>query len=128
MVGMNAIEDGPMIYAEHAKYKYHFDADYTAWDSTQNREIMLESFNIMCKLTANPSLAAVVAQDLLSPSEMDVGDYVISVKDGLPSGFPCTSQVNSINHWIYTLCALSEVTGLAPDVLQSQSYFSFLWR
>nr|QVJ79529.1 nonstructural polyprotein [Norovirus GI] len=124
-VGMNAIEDGPMIYAEHAKYKYHFDADYTAWDSTQNREIMLESFNIMCKLTANPSLAAVVAQDLLSPSEMDVGDYVISVKDGLPSGFPCTSQVNSINHWIYTLCALSEVTGLAPDVLQSQSYFSF---
>ena len=71
---MNAIEDGPLIYAEHAKYKYHFDADYTAWDSTQNREIMLESFNIMCKLTANPSLAAVVAQDLLSPSEMDVGD------------------------------------------------------
>nr|APA31975.1 polyprotein [Norovirus Hu/USA/2011/GI.P7_GI.7/CS5567] len=124
-VGMNAIEDGPLIYAEHAKYKYHFDADYTAWDSTQNREIMLESFNIMCKLTADPSLAAIVAQDLLSPSEMDVGDYVISVKDGLPSGFPCTSQVNSINHWIYTLCALSEVTGLAPDVLQSQSYFSF---
>nr|AHV83750.1 ORF1 [Norovirus Hu/GI/Amsterdam/2/1995] len=124
-VGMNAIEDGPLIYAEHSKYKYHYDADYTAWDSTQNREIMMESFNIMCKLTANPSLAAVVAQDLLSPSEMDVGDYVISVKDGLPSGFPCTSQVNSINHWILTLCALSEVTGLSPDVIQSQSYFSF---
>nr|QJC14597.1 nonstructural polyprotein [Norovirus GI] len=124
-VGMNSIEDGPLIYAEHSKYKYHFDADYTAWDSTQNRQIMTESFSIMCRLTASPELASVVAQDLLAPSEMDVGDYVIRVKEGLPSGFPCTSQVNSINHWLITLCALSEVTGLSPDVIQSMSYFSF---
>ena len=124
-VGMNTIEDGPLIYAEHAKYKNHFDADYTAWDSTQNRQIMTESFSIMSRLTASPELAEVVAQDLLAPSEMDVGDYVIRVKEGLPSGFPCTSQVNSINHWIITLCALSEATGLSPDVVQSMSYFSF---
>nr|prf RNA dependent RNA polymerase [Norwalk virus] len=103
----------------------HFDADYTAWDSTQNRQIMTESFSIMSRLTASPELAEVVAQDLLAPSEMDVGDYVIRVKEGLPSGFPCTSQVNSINHWIITLCALSEATGLSPDVVQSMSYFSF---
>nr|QHH18437.1 nonstructural polyprotein [Norovirus GI] len=124
-VGMNSIEDGPMIYAEHAKYKNHFDADYSAWDSTQNRQIMTESFAIMCRLTASPELASVVAKDLLAPSEMDVGDYIIRVKEGLPSGFPCTSQVNSINHWLITLCAMSEVTGLSPDVIQSQSYFSF---
>ncbi|BAC11812.1 polyprotein [Norwalk-like virus] len=124
-VGMNSIEDGPMIYAEHARFKNHFDADYSAWDSTQNRQIMTESFSIMCRLTATPELASVVAKDLLAPSEMDVGDYIIRVKEGLPSGFPCTSQVNSINHWLITLCALSEVTGLSPDVIQSQSYFSF---
>ena len=33
--------------------------------------------------------------------------------------------MNSINHWLITLCAMSEVTGLSPDVIQSQSYFSF---
>nr|ULF99769.1 MAG: nonstructural polyprotein [Norovirus sp.] len=124
-IGMNAIEDGPVIYQKHAQYKYSFDADYSAWDSTQQREIMRHSLSIMTKLTAEPELAQVVAEDLLKPSQLDVGDFLVAVHEGLPSGFPCTSQVNSINHWILTLCALSEVTNLDPDVVQANSYFSF---
>nr|WRK27518.1 nonstructural polyprotein [Norovirus GIII] len=124
-IGMNAIEDGPVIYQRHSNYKYSFDADYSAWDSTQQREIMRLSLDIMTKLTAEPELARVVAEDLLKPSHLDVGDFLVAVHEGLPSGFPCTSQVNSINHWILTLCALSEVTNLDPDVVQANSYFSF---
>nr|QYV43524.1 nonstructural polyprotein [Norovirus GIII] len=124
-IGMNAIEDGPVIYQKHSQFKYSFDADYSAWDSTQQREIMRRSLSIMTKLTAEPELAQVVAEDLLKPSHLDVGDFLLAVQEGLPSGFPCTSQVNSINHWILTLCALSEVTNLAPDVVQANSYFSF---
>ncbi|UGA85771.1 nonstructural polyprotein [Norovirus GVII] len=124
-VGININEDGPLIFERHARYKNHIDADYSAWDSTQQRVVMEAALKIMNKFSPRPDLAAVVAQDLLAPSQLDVGDYVVRVSEGLPSGVPCTSQLNSIMHWLTTLVALSEATGLNPDVVQANSCFSF---
>ncbi|AII73758.1 polyprotein [Sapporo-HK299 virus] len=124
-VGMNMNEDGPIIFDKHAKYKYHYDADYSRWDSTQQRCILSAAMEVMVKFSAEPELAQVVAEDLLAPSQLDVGDFVVSVQEGLPSGVPCTSQWNSIAHWIITLSAMSEVSGLSPDVIQAHSCFSF---
>ncbi|AWI67137.1 nonstructural polyprotein [Bat norovirus] len=124
-VGININEDGPIIFEQHARYHYHMDADYTRWDSTQQRAVMAEALDIMVKFSAEPELATIVAQDLAAPSHLDVGDFVVSVAEGLPSGTPCTSQLNSIMHWLYTLCAMADVTGLDPDVIQANSVFSF---
>nr|QLC45976.1 nonstructural polyprotein [Norovirus GIX] len=124
-VGMNMNEDGPIIFDKHAKYKYHYDADYSRWDSTQQRSILSAAMEVMVKFSAEPELAQVVAEDLLAPSQLDVGDFVVSVQEGLPSGVPCTSQWNSIAHWIITLSAMAEVSGLSPDVIQAHSCFSF---
>nr|BAF38402.1 polyprotein [Norwalk-like virus] len=124
-VGMNMNEDGPAIFERHARHTYHFDADYSRWDSTQQRGILAAALDIMVKFSAEPELAQVVAEDLLAPSVLDVGDFRISIVEGLPSGVPCTSQWNSFAHWLITLCAMSEVTGLSPDVIQAHSCFSF---
>lgn len=124
-VGMNMNEDGPIIFDKHSKYRYHYDADYSRWDSTQQRGILTAAMDVMVRFSAEPELAQVVAEDLLAPSQLDVGDFVISVQEGLPSGVPCTSQWNSIAHWILTLSAMAEVSGLSPDVVQAHSCFSF---
>nr|QIO04115.1 nonstructural polyprotein [Norovirus GII] len=124
-VGMNMNEDGPIIFDKHSKYRYHYDADYSRWDSTQQRSILSAAMEVMVRFSAEPELAQVVAEDLLAPSQLDVGDFVISVQEGLPSGVPCTSQWNSIAHWILTLSAMAEVSGLSPDVVQAHSCFSF---
>ncbi|QSD75797.1 nonstructural polyprotein [Norovirus GVI] len=124
-VGININEEGPIIFEKHSRYKYHYDADYSRWDSTQQREVIKAALDIMVKFSAEPERAAVVAQDLVAPSHLDVGDFVIQIDEGLPSGVPCTSQVNSIAHWIYTLAAMSEACDLEPDVVQANSYFSF---
>nr|WMY97775.1 nonstructural polyprotein [Norovirus GII] len=124
-VGMNINEDGPLIFEKHSKYTYHYDADYSRWDSTQQRAVLSAAMEVMVKFSAEPELAQVVAEDLLAPSRLDVGDFVISVQEGLPSGVPCTSQWNSIAHWILTLSAMSEVSGLSPEVVQANSCFSF---
>lgn len=124
-VGMSMNEDGPFIFERHARFRFHSDADYSRWDSTQNREILRRALNIMVKLTAEPERARVVADDLLAPSILDVGDFKVLVEEGLPSGCPCTTQLNSIAHWILTLSALCEATRLDPDVIMSNSEFSF---
>nr|WHW95053.1 nonstructural polyprotein [Norovirus GII] len=124
-VGMNMNEDGPIIFDKHSKYRYHYDADYSRWDSTQQRSILSAAMEVMVRFSAEPELAQVVAEDLLAPSQLDVGDFVILVQEGLPSGVPCTSQWNSIAHWILTLSAMAEVSGLSPDVVQAHSCFSF---
>ncbi|BAS30304.1 polyprotein [Norovirus Hu/GII.4/Ehime5/2011/JP] len=124
-VGMNMNEDGPIIFERHSRYTYHYDADYSRWDSTQQRAVLAAALEIMVKFSPEPHLAQVVAEDLLSPSVVDVGDFTISINEGLPSGVPCTSQWNSIAHWLLTLCALSEVTNLSPDTIQANSLFSF---
>nr|WCD55294.1 nonstructural polyprotein [Norovirus GII] len=124
-VGMNMNEDGPIIFDKHSKYKYHYDADYSRWDSTQQRHILGAALEIMVRFSAEPELAQIVSEDLLAPSVVDVGDFKITINEGLPSGVPCTSQWNSISHWLITLCAISEVSGLSPDVVQTNSCFSF---
>ncbi|APA31972.1 nonstructural polyprotein [Norovirus GIV] len=124
-VGLNINEEGPIVFEKHSQYEFHYDADYSRWDSTQQREVLAAALGIMTKFTAEPHLAAVVAEDLLAPSMLDVGDYVVQVNEGLPSGVPCTSQLNSMAHWILTLTSLAEATGLDPDIIQANSYFSF---
>nr|QVV57737.1 nonstructural polyprotein [Norovirus GII]QVV57749.1 nonstructural polyprotein [Norovirus GII] len=124
-VGMNMNEDGPIIFEKHSRYRYHYDADYSRWDSTQQRAVLEAALEIMVRFSAEPQLAQIVAEDLLSPSVVDVGDFKIAINEGLPSGVPCTSQWNSIAHWLLTLCALSEVTGLGPDIIQANSMYSF---
>nr|AFV48050.1 polyprotein [Norovirus Rn/GV/HKU_KT/HKG/2012] len=124
-VGMSMNEDGPFVFARHARYKYHSDADFSRWDSTQNREILRLAMDMMVKMSPEPQLARVVANDLMAPSVLDVGDYKVVVEEGLPSGFPCTAQVNSLAHWILTLSALVEATRLDPDVIMANSEFSF---
>ncbi|AAX32879.2 RNA-dependent RNA polymerase [Norovirus swine/GII/OH-QW125/03/US] len=124
-VGININEDGPAIFERHSRYTYHLDADYSRWDSTQQRAILATAMEIMVRFSPEPELAQVVVEDLLSPSVLDIGDFKISVLEGLPSGVPCTSQWNSIAHWLLTLCAISESTGLSPDVVQAYSCFSF---
>nr|AZJ17759.1 nonstructural polyprotein [Norovirus GII.4] len=124
-VGMNMNEDGPIIFEKHSRYKYHYDADYSRWDSTQQRAVLAAALEIMVRFSAEPQLAQIVAEDLLAPSVVDVGDFKITINEGLPSGVPCTSQWNSIAHWLLTLCALSEVTKLSPDIIQANSMFSF---
>ena len=114
---MNMNEDGPIIFEKHSRYKYHYDADYSRWDSTQQRAVLAAALEIMVRFSAEPQLAQIVAEDLLAPSVVDVGDFKITINEGLPSGVPCTSQWNSIAHWLLTLCALSEVTKLSPDNL-----------
>lgn len=124
-VGLNINEEGPIIFERHAKYTWHMDADYSRWDSTQQRAIIAEALNIMVGFAEKPELAAIVAQDLAAPSHLDVGDFLVQVAEGLPSGTPCTSQLNSIVHWLLTLCAMADVTGLDPDIIQANSVFSF---
>nr|AUO60017.1 ORF1 polyprotein [California sea lion norovirus] len=124
-VGININDEGPVVFERHARFTRHFDADYSRWDSTQQRDVIRAALEIMTHFSAEPHLAAIVAEDLVAPSELDVGDYVISIGEGLPSGVPCTSQLNSIAHWIITLTALAEATGLDTDVVQANSYFSF---
>ncbi|ABU55573.1 polyprotein [Murine norovirus GV/WU20/2005/USA] len=124
-VGMSMNEDGPFIFARHANFRYHMDADYSRWDSTQQRAILKRAGDIMVRLSPEPDLARVVMDDLLAPSLLDVGDYKIVVEEGLPSGCPCTTQLNSMAHWILTLCAMVEVTRIDPDIVMQESEFSF---
>lgn len=124
-VGLNINEEGPSVFERHSRHTYHYDADYSRWDSTQQRGVLAAAMDIMVRFSAEPELAQVVAEDLIAPSVLDVGDFKISVVEGLPSGVPCTSQWNSITHWLLTLCAMSESSGLDPDVVQANSFFSF---
>nr|ATI21290.1 nonstructural polyprotein [Murine norovirus] len=124
-VGMSMNEDGPFIFARHAQFKYHTDADFSRWDSTQQRAILRRAGDIMVRLSPEPELARVVMDDLLAPSLLDVSDYKVLVDEGLPSGCPCTTQLNSIAHWILTLCAMVETTRIDPDIIMQESEFSF---
>nr|AEL19657.2 polyprotein [Sapovirus dog/AN210D/USA/2009] len=81
-----------------------FCLDYSKWDSTQNPAVTAASLSILSSFVEPSPIVSAAVAALGSPANGYVNDVCFTTTNGLPSGMPFTSVINSLNHMIY-ICA-----------------------
>nr|AVM87228.1 polyprotein [Wenling sharpspine skate calicivirus] len=80
----------------HDRYKYHLDADFGRWDSTNSHQLLAQCIDVLvgaCCAKGMEDSTTIMLKHMLS-ANTPMG----KTKTGLPSGVVCTSQLNCISH------------------------------
>ncbi|BBA54641.1 polyprotein, partial [Sapovirus GV/HkKa2-1] len=105
-VGVNMDSAHIEIMNESLKGRVLYALDYSKWDSTQSAAVTAASLEILSSFMAPCPLVSSAVEALKAPARGMVNDVIFVTRNGLPSGMPFTSVVNSINHMLYICAAI----------------------
>nr|AVM87221.1 polyprotein [Guangdong greater green snake calicivirus] len=113
-VGINAHVDWTILARQLASKDYVVDLDYSRWDSSVPRDALVCALEVLLSLSGCPDVMAnEITKIFRRPVQLLVGDQVVEVATGLPSGTPATSQLNSLVHWMAVVSIVNKKTGLS---------------
>nr|BAI82417.2 ORF1 polyprotein [Sapovirus swine/TYMPo239/08/JP] len=105
-VGVNMDSAHIEIMNESLKGRVLYALDYSKWDSTQSAAVTAASLEILSSFMSPCPLVSSAVEALKAPARGMVNDVIFVTRNGLPSGMPFTSVINSVNHMLYICAAI----------------------
>nr|UYU26114.1 polyprotein [Sapovirus GV] len=103
-VGINMDSGHIDVLNESFKGRVLYALDYSKWDSTQSPSVTAASLEILSSFMTPSPIVSSAVEALKAPARGMINDAIFVTRNGLPSGMPFTSVVNSLNHMLY-ICA-----------------------
>nr|AMR36336.1 polyprotein [Strawberry mottle virus] len=133
-VGLNVYSKSwDTMHAEHNRFAYHFNGDYTGFDTATPRVLMMRIADMVSELACDGRENAIVRRNLMRMAverRILVLRDLYQVKGGTPSGFALTVIINSVVNQFYLMWAWRKIMsridpGLVPyRVMRSHCTFS----